>query len=315
LDLHRLFVLHFEEVIELLVQLVLQLFVEVYPLRAQQIVPLPGFHLSHNSCRCLFLVVRLHSENRLEGRSKLRIGLSGGECLLPYLDGLEHAQISHLGQHVDSVYLTGHFLLVGLDASHEVVGRRGQLCDQIINLLLKFLEEGLADLVFILIHEQSRVNVLDVSAHLVLVFEFEALDVVGDLALRMHNSEVFLLYKVELQKSIFAEISVEAAHHVLVLELNIWGVVVYDGKQRQFSRKQSNDVVVCRWVYARNFPLEAVLAKNHHLVLENVTIVLLQQFFIGKIDAKLLEGILSKVLETEDVEQVDRPESLRTWRV
>jgi hypothetical protein len=30
---------------------------------------------------------------------------------------------------------------------------------------------------------------------------------------------------------------VEAAHHVLVLELNIWGVVVYDGKQRQFTRK------------------------------------------------------------------------------
>lgn len=144
------------------------------------------------------------------------------------MDGLEHAQISHLGQHIDSVYLTGHFLLVGLDASHEVVGRRRQLRDQIVNLLLKFLEEGLADLVFIFIDEQSRVNVLDVSAHLVLVFELEALDVVGHLALRMHNSEVFLLYKVELQKRVLTKISVKTAHHILVLELSIRGVVVYD---------------------------------------------------------------------------------------
>lgn len=65
LDLHRLFVLHFEEVIQFLVQLVLQLFVEVYSLRPQQIVSLPGLHLSQNTCGCLFLATGINSENWL----------------------------------------------------------------------------------------------------------------------------------------------------------------------------------------------------------------------------------------------------------
>jgi len=200
-------------------------------------VLLTGLHLSQNARGCLFLVICLHSENWLEGGSELRIGLSRWERFLSNLNGLEHAQIPDLGEHINCIYFTGHFLFVGLDAAHEVVGGRGQLSDQIINLLLKFLKQRLSDLVFILIHEQSRIYFLDVSTDPVLVFELEALDVVSYLALGVHNSEVFLLDEVKLEEGGLAEVSIETAYHVLILELSIRCVVVDNGKKRQFCRK------------------------------------------------------------------------------
>ena len=113
-----------------------------------------------------------------------------------------------------------------------MVRGRGQLSDQIINLLLKFLKQRLSDLVFILIHEQSRVYFLDVSTDPVLVFELEALNVVSHLALGVHNSEVFLFDEVELEEGALAEVSIETAYHVLIPELSIRCVVVDNRKER-----------------------------------------------------------------------------------
>lgn len=58
---------------------------------------------------------------------------------------------------------------------------------------------------------------------------------VGDLALRVDDGEMFFLDEIELQELILAEIPMEATHHILILELCVGGVVVDDGEERELS--------------------------------------------------------------------------------
>jgi hypothetical protein len=122
LDLDGLLILDLEEVVELLVQFILELLVEIDALRAQQVLLLASLHLSQDASGDLLLVAALDAEDGLEGGGELGVGLSGGEGLLSDLDGLEHPQVSDLGEHVDGIDLAGLFVFVGLDAADEVVG-------------------------------------------------------------------------------------------------------------------------------------------------------------------------------------------------
>ncbi len=51
---------------------------------------------------------------------------------------------------------------------------------------------------------------------------------VGDLALRVYDGEVFFFYEIELQQLVFAEVTMKSAHHIFIFELSIGGVVVDD---------------------------------------------------------------------------------------
>lgn len=127
LDLDGFLILDFEEFVELFVQSILELFVEIDPLCAQQVFLLTCLHLGKDASGDLFLVVALDAEDGLEGGGEFGVCLSGGEGLLPDLDGLEHTQIPDLGEHVDGIDLASLFLFVGLDAAYEVVGGCGKL--------------------------------------------------------------------------------------------------------------------------------------------------------------------------------------------
>lgn len=86
-------------------------------------------------------------------------------------------------------------------------------------------------MVFVLIDKQFSVYLFDFWADFVLILEFEAFNVVGNLALRVHNREVILFDEIEPQKWVFAVISCEAGYHILVFELYIRRVIVDDRKK------------------------------------------------------------------------------------
>lgn len=61
---------------------------------------------------------------------------------------------------------------------------------------------------------------------------------------------------------------------------------------------------------AADLSLQTVLSQDHHLVFEDVAVVLLQQLLVGKVDAELFEGVLAEIFETENIEQIDRVKGL-----
>ena len=65
-------------------------------------------------------------------------------------------------------------------------------------------------------------------------------------------------------------------HHVLILELRIGSVVVDNRKKRSFVAEETDDVVVCRRSNTFDLSLQSVFFQDHHLVLKNVSIVLLE---------------------------------------
>lgn len=160
-------------------------------------------------------------------------------------------------------------------------------------------------MIFVLIDKQLSVNLFDFWADFVLIFKLEALDVVSNLALRVNNSEIILFDEIESQKWVFAVISLEAGNHILVFELYIRGVIVDDRKKWKFSWEKRDDVVICWWINILNFLLKAIFFKDNHLIFKDISVVLFQQLFVGEIDAKLLERIVSEILKTKDIEQVD----------
>lgn len=103
----------------------------------------------------------------------------------------------------------------------------------------------------------------------------------------MHDGEVRLIEEIELNESWLRVISLEAVHHVLIFELCVWGVVVYDREKGVFIAEQAYDVIIGWWSDALNFLLKAVFFEDDHFVLEDITIILFQKLFIGEVDAKL----------------------------
>lgn len=154
---------------------------------------------------------------------------------MPDLDGFKDTKVADLSQHIRWINTAWHLLLVRLNASHKVVGCCRQLSNQVIDFLLKLLEQGLSHLIFVLIDKQFCVYFFYFWAYFILILEFEALDVVSDLTLRVHYREIILFDEVESQKRVFAVIALEAGNHVLVFELYVRRVIVDDREKRKFS--------------------------------------------------------------------------------
>lgn len=53
------------------------------------------------------------------------------------------------------------------------------------------------------------------------------------------------------------------------------------------------------------FLLKPIFFENNHLVFKDVPVVLFQQLLVGKIDAKLLKGVVSKIFKAKDIQEVD----------
>ena len=73
-----------------------------------------------------------------------------------------------------------------------------------------------------------------------------------------------------------------------------------------FVTEQTDDEIIGWSLDISHLFLKTVFFQYHHLILKDVTIVLLQQFFISEVNAKLLQGIIAKVLKPEDIQQIDR---------
>lgn len=87
------------------------------------------------------------------------------------------------------------------------------------------------------------------------------------------------------------------------------GAVVDDRKQGDFALgiDESYYLVIGGGVDSLYFLLQSVFFENFHLIFKNVLVVLFEEFFIGKIDAKLFEGVLIKVFEPKYIQEVNGP--------
>jgi len=123
--------------------------------------------------------------------------------------------------------------------------------------------------------------------------------------LGVDDGEAIFVKEVEPEVSVFSEVSLEAVHHILILELLIRGVVVDDGKEGHFIAEEADDEIVGGRVDVSDFLLQSILLQNYHFILKDVSVVLFEQFLIGEVYAQLLQGVVSKVLKPKNIEKVD----------
>lgn len=161
-------------------------------------------------------------------------------------------------------------------------------------------------MIFVLVLEQFFIDILNILIDLILILEFEAIDVVSDLALRVNYSKIILFEEVESHQFIFAEFITESTDHIFILELSIWCIVINERKEGKLARKQRNHIIICGRTDVFDFFLEAIFFQDHHLIFEHIFIVLFKQLFVRKVYAKLFQGIIPEVLKPENIQEVDR---------
>lgn len=82
-------------------------------------------------------------------------------------------------------------------------------------------------------------------------------------------------------------------------------VIVDDRKKGEFPWEKSDDIIICWRIDILYFLLKTIFSKDNHLVFKDISVVLFQQLFVGKIDAKLLKGVVSEILKPKDIKKVD----------
>lgn len=88
---------------------------------------------------------------------------------------------------------------------------------------------------------------------------------------------------------------------VLIFKLRK-GHIVYYREEGEFSTNKSDERLIRGSSQADNLFFKSVFFEDSHLVLKNVMIVESKEPFIGKVDAKLFEAIVVKILKAKDIQ-------------
>ncbi len=82
--------------------------------------------------------------------------------------------------------------------------------------------------------------------------------------------------------------------------------VIYDWKDWYFFgvHKFQDRLIVRKTKIAKRF-LKPVLSQNFNFLFKNVSVVEIEQFFIGKIDTYLFKAVFLKVLKPKNIQNVD----------
>ena len=118
----------------------------------------------------------------------------------------------------------------------------------------------------------------------------------------MHYRKIVLIDEIEFDHCRFTKIPLETMHHILILELRVWCIIINNRKQGHFITQKADDNIICGWVDVLNLLLKTILLQYNHLILKHITVVLFQQLLVGKIDTQLLKRIIPKILESENIQ-------------
>lgn len=135
-----------------------------------------------STCFCLFVHLMKHS-------IKIFISPPKGECSLSNFNCLKNSQILDLRSQIMELNVMWCFNLVWLEAPDKVVGGSWQFSNQFVYLTGKFVQNSRSFLRCPLVLKQFNVNIFDIWTYFIHIFEFKAINIIGNFARRMVDFE------------------------------------------------------------------------------------------------------------------------------